>query len=307
MAQSGLHAVEAFSEVCGARPSLVQESPTRKGVGLYGWNTGPVREVHIPETRELILTVHLGGSRRVRVVTEAGLSRSYSKPGNFTLIPRGQPVSFLTEGAVDFATVHFPLEAPSARDADLWSRMLKLPSCLFAVADEYVVASVKTLMRATRSPARDNAGYISKLFDSLTGHLAQLIEESDAERIRLPTRVLRGIKAPDFERVIEYIESQLSEPLSLDELADHAGVSRALFAREFTSRFGCSPHRFVIRRRIERAKSLLAQGHRNLADIAYEVGFSGHSHFSTTFRAYEGCTPKTYVRITRQDSGRDGQ
>lgn len=303
MAQSGLPAVEAFSEVCGAKPLLVQESPTRKGVGLYGWNTGPVREVHIPETRELILTVHLGGSRRVRVFTEAGPSRSFSRPGNFTLIPRGQPVSFLTEGAVDFATVHFPLDAPSSRDADLWSRMLKLPSCLFAVADEYVIASVKTLMRATRAPSQNNARYVSRLFDSLTCHLAQLVEESDAERIELPSLVQRGIRAPDFERVMERIENQISEKLSLDELADCAGVGRALFAREFTARFGCSPHRFVTRRRIERAKQLLQQGWRSLSDIAYEVGFSGHSHFSTTFRAYEGCTPTTYASRAQERLG----
>lgn len=300
MNQIRLNGVEAFSEVCKGGP-LVGRAPSRKGVGLYGWNTGPVREVHVPETRELILTVHLDGSRHVRVFTGRGLSRSVSKPGDITLIPHGRPISFRTEGAVDFASLHFPIETVAGRDADSWSRILQQPSCLFALRDEYVVASVRTIMRAMRAPSRDNAAYVAKLLDSLRCHVARLVDESDAEWIELPTLAERGIRAPDFDAVFEHIEHRLAEKLPLEELAERCGVSRAVFAREFRARFDCSPHRYINQRRIAQAKALLVKGSLGLADVAYEVGFSGHSHFSTVFKAFEGCSPATFVNTARRN------
>ncbi len=296
MSEIGIRAVDAFSEACHARPSLARDENPRKGVSLYGWNTGPVDEVHIAETRELILTVHLAGSRRVRVVTEDGLSRSVSKPGDITLIPRGQPVSFRTEGAVDFATVHFPVEASASRDSRHWLRALNVQACIFALRDEYVVASVRALMQSNGSPSRDSSRYFSQLIDSLGCHLARIVDDRKAEQILLPTRAQRGIRVPDFAAVLKLVEERLADKLTLDHLAESAGIGRAMFAREFTERYGCTPHRYLNQRRIERAKQLLAGGQVSLVDIAYEVGFSGHSHFTTTFRAFEGCTPKAWSR-----------
>lgn len=296
MSEIGIRAVDAFSEACRGQPSLARDGHPRKGLSLYGWNTGPVDEVHIAETRELILSVHLAGSRRVRVITEAGLSRSVSKPGDITLIPQGQPVSFRTDGAVDFATVHFPVATPMDRDSRPWLRALNVSACLFALRDEYVVASVRALMQASRTPSRDSRRYFARLMDSLGCHLARIVDDGRGEQIRLPTRAQRGIRAPDFDAALALVEARLADKLSLAQLAEAAGVGRALFAREFTERHGSTPHRYVNQRRIERAKQLLLAGRASLADIAYEVGFSGHSHFTTTFRAFEGCTPTNWSR-----------
>ncbi len=298
-------AVEAYSEACRTTPSLVRDGNARRRVGLYGWTTAPTKEVHIAETRELIVSVHLGGARRVRVYTEQGLSRSFSKPGDITLIPRGQPVSYRTEGQVEFATVHFPVDDAMRRSSnDSWNELAKLQVCLFALQDDYVVASVKTLMRASRSASptsRDDQRYFSRLFDALTCHLSRIVKDGNAEQVRLgrleqPAMII----VPDFDEVLRQIETRLADKLSLRDLADCAGVCRSLFAQEFAKRFGCSAHRFITQRRIERAKLLLRQGERRVTDIAYEVGFSGHSHFSTTFRAVTGSTPTAYLQAVRR-------
>lgn len=290
-----LRAVDAFSEACKAQPSLVRDQSSRRGIGLYGWNTGPVKEVHLPGTGEMILSLHLGGSRRVRLFTNDGLSRSVSKPGDITLMPHGQPISFRTEGAVDFVTVHFPSQPGTRRSPEALARMLNLSSCLFAFRDDYICASVKALMHAARTPSAANAAYSSKVFASLISHLARLVGDSNAERIHLPARAERGLRQPDFAAVLTHIEQRLADKLTLDILAEWSGVSRAVFAREFNARFKCSPHRFLTARRVERAKLLLDRGELSLADVAYEVGFSGQSHFTTTFKAFEGCTPHAFV------------
>lgn len=296
MPHNGLAAVDAFSEACRSGPSLAWRVRSRKGVGLYGWNTGPVQEVHLPQSEELVLSLHLGGSRRVRVFTPEGLSRSVSRPGDVTLMPQGRPVSFRTDGAVDFATVHFP--APSGEQGDL-ARLLRLSNCLFAFRDDYICSSVKALMQAAQSPSQDDGRYFSKLADALIAHLARLVEGRDTECVELRAPSESPAPQANLDAVIAHIESRLADKLSLDELADFAGMSRAWFAREFTQRHGCPPHRYIVHRRIERAKQLLKNERMSFTDIAYEVGFSGQSHFSAAFKAIEGCTPNGYTRSAR--------
>ncbi len=301
MPHNGLRAVDAFSEACRSGPSLARRVRSRKGVGLYGWNTGPVQEVHLPETEELVLSLHLGGSRRVRLFTSEGLSRSVSRPGDVTLMPQGRPVSFRTEGAVDFATVHFPLPHGERSDHGDLARLLRLSNCLFAFRDDYICASVKALMQAAQSPSQDDGRYFGKLADALIAHLARLVEESDAECVELGSPADSPARQVDFDAVIAHIEKKLADKLSLDELAEFSGMSRAWFAREFNQRYGCPPHRYIVQRRIERAKQLLRNERMSFTDIAYEVGFSGQSHFSTAFKAIEGCTPNHYTRSEREN------
>ena len=126
--------------------------------------------------------------------------------------------------------------------------------------------------------------------------------DSDAERIQLGTSVPSELDGPDFNAVLSHIENQLAEKLTLQGMADYAGVCRTVFAQEFAERFGCSPHRFITQRRIEKAKSLLAQGRLSITDIAYEVGFSGQSHFSSTFKALTGHAPTSYVESAQLTS-----
>lgn len=292
-------AVDAYSEACRARPLLTRDSHTRQSVELHGWKTGPTKEVHIAETHELIMSVHLGGARRVRVFTEDGLSRSFSKPGDITLIPRGKPVSYRTDGEVQFATVHFPVEAPTKDHLDMWAEMSNLEVCLFALRDDYVLSSVKALMQVKDTSSSGGARYVATLFEALTCHIARVVERRDAEQLRLAGQIPSLKLGPDFDAVLRQIDRRLAEKLSLQELADHAGVCRSIFAEQFLERFGCSAHRFITQRRIEKAKSLLLQGKLSITDIAYEVGFSGQSHFSTTFRAVTGIVPTSFAQQGR--------
>jgi AraC family transcriptional regulator len=296
MLTAAVPGVEAYRQACRRQPSLMQNSPSRRRIGLYGWRTGPTEEVHIPEAQELVLSVHLGGAERVRVFTEEGLSRAFSKPGDITLIPRGKAVSYRTDGEVEFATLHFPTRA--LRN-DLSGVLAGVDACHFAVTDDYVVSSVRTLMRAARPPAVASGAYITALFDALTLHIAHLVEAGQCSRQSLLQVAQNPARGPAFDKVIDEIDRRLAEKLTLRELADLAGVCRTRFAEQFAQRFGSAPHKFIIERRIERAKTLLREGRMSITDIAYEVGFSGQSHFSSTFRALTGSIPSAYGRATR--------
>jgi AraC family transcriptional regulator len=73
-----------------------------------------------------------------------------------------------------------------------------------------------------------------------------------------------------------------------------AGIGYFHFFKAFRQSMGVSPNQYLLERRVERAKALLARTELSIADIALRVGFSRQSHFATTFRRLAGTTPRVY-------------
>lgn len=105
-----------------------------------------------------------------------------------------------------------------------------------------------------------------------------------------------GLSQHKLRLVIDYINDYLERDLSLDELAAIAQLSPYHFSRAFKQSTGISPHRYVIKQRIERAKQLLLQGKMSLADVAIACGFSHQSHLNRHFKRLTGVTPKTLLK-----------
>lgn len=103
-----------------------------------------------------------------------------------------------------------------------------------------------------------------------------------------------GLGAGRLERVLGYIERSLGEPLRISHLAASAHMSPFHFSRLFKLATGESPHAFLTRRRIERAKELLAQANLPLVHVASAVGFQTQGHFTEVFRRRTGTTPRRY-------------
>jgi len=95
-------------------------------------------------------------------------------------------------------------------------------------------------------------------------------------------------------RARDAMDRAYAEPLDVDELARIACVSRAHFIRTFKDAFGETPHRYLQRRRVERAMYLLRTTDRNVTDVCMAVGFSSLGTFSRTFRVVVGETPSEF-------------
>jgi AraC family transcriptional regulator len=100
-----------------------------------------------------------------------------------------------------------------------------------------------------------------------------------------------GITGRQLRLITDYIDAQLEREISVAKLAELAGLSEAHFARAFKQTTALSPHKFVIERRLERAKRLLADTEDSIADIALACGFADQAHFSRTFAQAYGATP----------------
>lgn len=104
-------------------------------------------------------------------------------------------------------------------------------------------------------------------------------------------RVRRGLPGPALGRVLDYVGDNLPGRLTLREMAGVAGMSRHHFARLFKESTGLSPHRYVLRRRVERARELLALTDLSLDDVARSSGFSHQSHMAYHVKRLLGVTP----------------
>jgi AraC-like DNA-binding protein len=94
------------------------------------------------------------------------------------------------------------------------------------------------------------------------------------------------------------IDRTYSGPLDIRALASVASVSEAHFIRTFRSTFGETPHRYLQRRRVERAMFLLRETERSVTDICFDVGFTSLGTFSRTFRDIVGLNPTDYRERT---------
>jgi AraC-like DNA-binding protein len=89
-------------------------------------------------------------------------------------------------------------------------------------------------------------------------------------------------------------DARYAEPLTVDDMARAAGLSRAHFSREFRRAFGESPHVYLLTRRLERAASMLRTTDRSVADICVAVGLDSVGSFTTSFSRMFGRTPTAY-------------
>ena len=110
---------------------------------------------------------------------------------------------------------------------------------------------------------------------------------ASAASSRLPRHLL--------QRVLERMQDLVAD-LDLRTLATESGYSRSHFLRMFEAATGLTPHRYLLRLRLERAQKLMRKGSASLIDIAALCGFSSHAHMSRVFRQLLGVTPSQYRR-----------
>src|SRR5436189_961892 len=97
-------------------------------------------------------------------------------------------------------------------------------------------------------------------------------------------------------RARDAMDRAFAEPLDVPALARVAHISPGYFSRQFRATFGETPHRYLQRRRVERAMEMLRETDRPVTEISFDVGFNSLGTFSRTFRAIVGESPSAYRR-----------
>lgn len=105
-----------------------------------------------------------------------------------------------------------------------------------------------------------------------------------------------ALPEPTRRVITDYVDSVLTQGIGIDELAALAGYSEAQFMRRFKATFDMPPHRYILARRVDRAKQLMQSSDMTLTAIAQQLGFASHAHFTTAFKLRTGTTPSAFRR-----------
>ena len=199
-------------------------------------------------------------------------------------------------GVLDSLQIYVPRESfdAMAQDGDVPAiRDFTIPGgTVDGVAHEMSLM----LQPAFDNPDQWNVLFVSGLLEAFYGHLVQKYGNVALVRNR---RATGGLTASQLSRAKELIEANLSGDVSLAYLARECGLSPTHFARAFRQSVGIPPHRWLLLRRVEKAKSLLEHAAMSLGEIAKATGFADQSHLIRVFSKLVGMTPRAW-RILRK-------
>jgi len=140
------------------------------------------------------------------------------------------------------------------------------------------------------------AGFPSgRLFlDSVEQALAAALVDGHAVRRPSLRKYRGGLSPARLRRVTELVLGKVEDELTLQEMAESAGLSMTHFSQMFRRSTGESPHQFVLRHRVERAKEMLRAAEARVLDVAVACGFKTQQHFARVFRRVCGASPTEY-------------
>ena len=161
----------------------------------------------------------------------------------------------------------------------------------FACLDELLYGVGLALLKECQNYSTHSI-YTQFLLQTVTTHLirqySNLVEITTGTVAKQPTE-------HRLDRALKYINSNLHRHLSLCEIAREINVSKHYFCHLFAMHFGISPHRYILRKRVDKAKLLIRQHPEiKMVDVALDCGFSSQSHFNKQFRNLTGTIPSVY-------------
>jgi AraC family transcriptional regulator len=211
-------------------------------------------------------------------------------PGAVTLFPAWEPYMTRWDRPLEYVCVRLAPRSVGALTEETGTAVLRHQ---LAVEDKLVPALVMALRKEAQDRSAAGSLYVESLGAALIAHLVR--EYGSGSRTEV--RFRGGLPPQRLRRVQDYIEANLSAELHLPALARVAEVSVRHFVRAFKESTGVSPHQFVLGRRMERAKGLLASTALTVADVALRCGFGSPSRFAAAFRQATDISPAAYRKV----------
>lgn len=240
--------------------------------------------MQLPYRRWHCLTFYPSSSQRVERVGAWGHQVSAVRAGEIGLYPAGEPEVIDWRGRTRALHLHLnPIRVARVRQREGGSAETGIAR-YFSCDDPVLIDLAEGLYESISVQALRE---VSTLVDQITHRLA---DAHPAERPR-PQPFLGRVLLDD---VLDLMHGRSAAHVSVPDLAGFAGLSVGRFIRKFSGGFGTSPHDYLVRNRIEAAKSMIGHGV-SIAETATECGFCDQSHLTHAFKRRTGMTPATFA------------
>ena len=221
--------------------------------------------------------------------------RARLQPRQFGLIPAKRESHWSVDGTPEIVLFYLHADVMRQVAAEVFERDAEGVEIVpgLAVADPMLEQLVLSALGELQQGEGGQALYVESIARAAAAHLLR--------RHIVGPAVIRAISGADLMRsnlrpALDFIEASLEDNPSLGEIAATTGLSAFYFARAFRRQLGVAPHQYVMARRVERAKTLLAGSDQSLAELALSAGFASQSHLNAVFKRAVGVTPGAFRR-----------
>ena len=295
-------------------PAMVQRLSLLTPAQTSRWQGVPVMFLSTPEGAwnhrftppGTALSLLDEGSIDARISVAGGGIESQFNAGSLTLFNADLEVRVNQRGSHNARRVIVDLDQATLAQRGLLDDLVRAPlrpGCAFD--DPSLAAVLREMVREIERGCPNGALFAESLSVGVALHLWRTRSTRPGPAARERGR----LSALQWTRVEELIASELASDLSLSALSEALGLSKPHFVRLFRRTAGTSPHRYVMQRRIERARELIVASQVPLIDVASEAGFASQSHLNRLFRKTYGITPgdarRSLARTTRARAGND--
>ncbi|WP_448624365.1 helix-turn-helix domain-containing protein [Geodermatophilus sp. URMC 64] len=260
-------------------------------LSVRGYRYGP-SDVLVPGLRDYTIVAYRRGSTPMRRCIDGRWTAEDVVPGDVSLLTRATESHWVWPRDIEVVHAYLTRDELATTCRQMYEREVEDVELHDAVkASDPAVH--RTVMQIAHEAAEGAAG--SKLMvDSLSCQLAVHVLRNHAHVLFRECSGTGGLSLGQERAVRDYVHEHLAETISLDDLAGVTGLSRFSFARKFRETSGTTPHGFVLRQRVERARTMLERTDIPLPDVAAGCGFADQSHMTREFKKRLGVTPGRY-------------
>jgi len=253
-------------------------------------------KIEVPGLSNTIVSIHVGPSVQIACHRGGYNHRGMAVHGDIDIIPADTPSVW----EINEKDCAFVLSLPPGLMNSV-AEQLDLNPARIEIRNRFQERDRQLESIGWALKAEMESGYTGgRLYlDSLGVAVATRLMTSHSAFARIPQKQNGRLSGRKLRQVLSYIEDNLSQNLSLDELATVAGMSVSHFKTLFRESAGAPVHQYVIRRRVERASLLLGRGEMTISQIALETGFAHQSHLAHHMRRVLGVSPKTLRETLR--------
>jgi AraC family transcriptional regulator len=271
----------------------LRDSGQWTGIRLEEWRNGSSERIESPEVEleRHVLSLNTGTPVQTEVrMRESAPIRVLNQPGTLVVLPARIPYSTINSGYFQGLMLAIAPELLVAqRNPSQHVGVDLRPSA--GPSDPFLMHAMLALANDVREGCPGGAIFGDSIATAIAAYLVRR-QAGPSQRKAVPGTLNQW----DLTRVLEYIDDNLMRGILLSDLSEIAHMPSFMFLRAFKRSTGIPPHRFVLMKRVSRARSLIKSTTLPLVEIAFLSGFSSQSHMTNVMRRMTGLSPMALRR-----------